>query len=608
MTVFADASKASIADFTEGGVPEGWTANGGEYRSPLYSNAVDRIELRYVSAAVDGAAAVYASSNQVETQIATFTAASSAAAFDFPETTDFRSFRIAAANGLELSSFAAFVSSGSLDAPSGVVISNNVTGTSFDASWSPVDGASGYRVYVWTNVVVGASAGNVVWEETMPGATNASSTTKLSDAKFNACFEHLGWTRADKAGYPTGEDGTIRIGTSETNGWLQTPQINFSDDGMAVRFFARANTANAKSMDIAVGRVSGDVASFVGTVTLTTEMREFTVALPDWCSGDCIRFNSVTTGDRRTIIGPVAVVSGYSSGTETPLRLVDGLDVGELTSCQFAGLPSVPVCFAVEAYGRRGVVSAKTAAAAVDLSNPDKVAALNACRISSLAGKTYSQDFDSLADLTSTTGEKAWLNGTTLQYWQAYRGTAAVTSFNYNGGLGTVGGLYALSSDRGDKVRSLGVYSTKDNEFSFGIAFTNDTDGAIAISSVSYSAQQWGFKNDTGQTLSMSAKVVDDLNWISAHGYGWTELAASQSVVYGDGVAHDTPVSVLVSVDSGPSISIASGQILMLKWTVHSLKSGKPGMMGIDDVSIKFTSGERGFVFRLAGSQTGGQK
>lgn len=586
-------ASGTTADFrTE--TPSDWTVENGEYRSPQYANAVDRIELSYTGVVVSASAAVYATPNggMEETQIATFTAASSAASFDFSEKTDFRSFRIATTNGLELSSFTAYVSSATLDAPSNVAISNNITGTSFDAYWNPVDGATSYKAYVWTNAVVGASMGTEVWKETMPGATNASSSTKLTDAKFTNCFEKIGWTRSNQAGYPTGEDGTIRIGTSSVNGWLQTPQINESGDGMAVRFLAKAFDSSSNGKSMTVERVSGETVTLAGTATLTTEMQEFTIALPAWESGDCIRFNSITNGDRRTVIGTVKVVSGYSAGHEEPAYIdgFDGLDVGDVTSYAFTNLPSVPVFFAVEAYGRRGVKSSLTAVQTVDLSNPDKVAVLNACPLSSLmsSAHTYTQNFDSLASITATTGDKEWLNGTTLEYWQAYKNDDAVTAFKYNGGAGTTGGLYAFATNQNHFVRALGAYSTKDNEFSWGISFTNDTDTTITLSSVVYAAQQWGFKNDTNQTLSVSTKVVDALDWIPSYEDGWTELGSTQSTVYGEGVAHDTPVSTPVSINPATEISIAPGQVLMIKWTIHSLKSGKPCMMGIDDVAVTF--------------------
>lgn len=603
LPVAATGPEMYAVDFTGAGVPQGWTVENGEYRSPEYSNAVDRIELSYSGAGAAASATISAFPKQGDgTSVATLSAASSGASFDFPENTDFRSFRIAAANGLALSSFTAYVSADTLGMPSDVAISNNVTGTSFDASWYPVDGATGYRVYVWTNAVVGASAGTAVWQETMSGATNASSNTKMSDDKFAGCFENSGWTRSDKAGYPTGENGTVRIGTTGDSGWLQTPPIVTAADDLTVRFYAKAVDTKSNGKRIAVERILGETAAFAGTVTLSLEMQEFVIPLPDWESGDCIRFNSITNGDRRVIIGAVTVVAGYSEGSLEP-SYIQNVDVGLATVYSFTGLPSVPVQFAVEAYGRRGVTSEKTEAVEVDLSNPEKVPQLNACPLSSLTSPalTYTQNFDSLATLTATTGDKECLNGTTIQYWQYYKNDMAAASIKYNGGAGNSGGLYALSTNQTHAVRALGAYSTQNDEFSFGLAFTNDTERTVTLSSVAYLAQQWGFANNANQKLSVSVMVTNNLNWISAYSDGWTEIGSTQSTVYGAEDVHDTPVSTPVEATPAEEISIAPGQVLMLKWTIHSLTSGKPGMMGIDDVTVTFSNKPRGIVIKLAG-------
>lgn len=599
LPVAATGPTTYAVDFTGTGTPEGWTEENGAYRSPEYSNAVDRIELRYSGADVAASATITAFPKQGDgTTVATLSAASSGASFDFPETTDFRSFRITVANGLALSSFAAYVSADTLGMPSGVVISNNITGTSFDASWSPVDGATGYRAYVWTNAVVGASTGTAVWQETFANAPAKTSTVVFKDEFTDNGTP--GWTY-EKA-YASISNGAVRVGTTSDKGVLVSPPLPaFSETPLTLRITAwRQSTSDG--VDMPVGVVSGGVTNIVGVVVLGDEAAPHHVTLPALNADDRIAiFSPTNKASARAIIDDVAILSGYSEGSLEPSYIVN-VDVGLVTGHSFTGLPSVPVQFAVEAYGRRGVTSEKTEAVEVDLSNPQKVPQLNACPLSSLAENTYTQNFDSLAALTVPTGDKDWLNGTTLPYWQAYKDADAVDSFNYNAGTGSTGGLYVFATNRNDPVRALGAYSTQNDEFSFGLAFTNDTESAMMLSSVAYLVQQWGFKNDTNQTMSVSVKVVDGLDWISAYSDGWTELGSTQSTVYGAEDAHDTPVSTPVAVTPAEEISIAPGQVLMLKWTIHSLKSGKPGMMGIDDVTVAFASGTRGLVIRLAGS------
>ena len=80
-------------------------------------------------------------------------------------------------------------------------------------------------------------------------------------------------------------------------------------------------------------------------------------------------------------------------------------------------------------------------------------------------------------------------------------------------------------------------------------------------------------------------------------------LHETVSVVYGENVPQETPVSEVVSVTPDPTITIAPGQVLMLKWTAEK-KAGTPGVMGIDDVSVTFSApdGPRGLVIKIADS------
>ena len=86
-----------------------------------------------------------------------------------------------------------------------------------------------------------------------------------------------------------------------------------------------------------------------------------------------------------SILGGAIITLWMGAGAESSMwfALVPGFDAVRNTdlqiSCQsicasFAGLPSVPVQFAVEAYGRRGVTSAKMAVLGVDLAHPGDVA------------------------------------------------------------------------------------------------------------------------------------------------------------------------------------------------------------------------------------------
>ena len=594
LPVAATGPATYAVDFTGAGNPQGWTMENGAYRSPEYSNAVDRIELRYSGAAAAASATITAFSKQGDgTSVATLSAASSGASFDFPETTDFRSFRIAVANGLALSSFTAYVSADTLNAPFSVAISKNTTGTSFDANWYTVVGATGYRAYVWTNAVVGASAGTAVWQETFANAPATSSTgTTFKDSYTDSGAS--GW-HAETV-YAYSQEGAVRVGNTKNKGVLVSPPLPaFSETPLALRITAWRQTTD-EGRDMPLGVVSGGVTNIVGVVTLGDEAAQHHVALPALHAGDRIAiFSPTNKASARAIIDDVAILSGYSEGSLAPSYIVNGLDVGLATGYSFTGLPSVPVQFAVEAYGRRDVKSEKTEAVEVDLANPEKVPQLNACPVSSLTSPalTYTQNFDSLAGT-----ETNWLNGTTLQYWQAYRGNAAVTKITHNTGTGSSGGLYALADDTKSNVRAFGGMTTKTDLLTWGMAFTNDTGRSMILSSVVYSAQQWGIHNSEAHNLTMSYLLSDSLKWIVEETGDWAECCSTEA----DGNKPTVPILTEVRWEPEEPVVIAPGQVLYLKWKIDPPASGSAAMMGIDDVKVTFSSGTRGLVIKLAGS------
>ena len=417
MSAIAGRLVTETADFSGADVPAGWTMSGGIYLSPEYSNAVSRIAFSYgATGGQVGTAQLFAidHASSAETQIVLVNTATTGAAFDFPGSSDYRQFRIAT-DGLTLASFSATWPDTRPDVPSNVV-ATALTTESLEISWDAADGAVGYRVSVWTNTVVGASAGSVAWEDTLPGATNGYSTTKLSDTKFSNCFAHTGWTRSEAGRvYPTGENGTIRVGTKTDSEWIQTPPIEVSGSWIAVRIHAKIGESNANPQML-VERISGNSTNIVGEVTLTSELQEHVLVVSDWNSGDSIRFNSFASGDRRTIIGAVALVSGYSTGTSSPV-VVKEVPVADGTATTIDGLPSaVPVFVGVRAIDAGGVSSATSAGVEVDLANPPPRATLNAWTVSSSADSTCRQDFDSVAGATMTSGDKDFYNGVTIPF------------------------------------------------------------------------------------------------------------------------------------------------------------------------------------------------
>ena len=99
------------ADFLNGLGTNGWTIGVYEWTSPSYGNAVDRIRLEYTGNGNDVAAVFAVPAEGDEMQIATIYGMTSGAMFDFPDSTDFRSFRVRANDngGWNLAAFSAVV-------------------------------------------------------------------------------------------------------------------------------------------------------------------------------------------------------------------------------------------------------------------------------------------------------------------------------------------------------------------------------------------------------------------------------------------------------------------------------------------------------------------
>ena len=225
--------------------------------------------------------------------------------------------------------------------------------------------------------------------------------------------------------------------------------------------------------------------------------------------------------------------------------------------------------------------------------------ALRGSPLSAINGETYEQNFNSLAESTSTSGGKDWLNGITLPYWQAWKGGNAIAAFSYNGGKIRAGGLYALASDIRDSNRALGGFSTKESTVSWGIAFTNDTDVTMRLAGVTCSAQQWGFANTNEHVFSLSFMVTNRMDWITNFSDGWSSCCDVAARAFGKESTHPVPVVTPMAYSPGVPPCIEPGEVLLLKWTVHPPASGYSAMMAIDDLTVTFTRNPRPFTIHL---------
>ena len=595
------AQASEQADFTTGEGTNGWTLSAAECVSPTYTNAVDRISLSYSGAAAGSATVSAIANGGGESPVATLSAAANAATFDFPETTDFRAFRISTTGDWRLFSFAADVSATFLAVPSNVA-ATALTTDSLEVSWDPVADATGYRVSIWTNRIAGASSGTEVWIDDFSRAPAAAGTSPgaLNSSVFNESYADNHYWQCNEFIYPSSSNGAIRIGASDRSkgGVLTSPHLPGGNWRLRMRAWRHSRDDGT---DMPIYRNSSGSISLVHVVSFTKgpgEPEEFQIELPTLLEGDHLMFYSFTNRSPRVILDRVALVPRRSEDVSAPdvIREVSG---GAATTCTIGNLPpSVPVFVRVTATGTHGLSSEASVEVLVDLAHPPPRTVLNAFPISELEEGCYSQNFDSLSYVVNTTTGSPWFNGWTLTYWQLWQDDLAPTNISfYAGGNQTGAKFLAPAASSSTPVRALGARTRQGTRMAWGIAFTNDTDSAVKLTHVSYSVQQWGFANTTNHALVCSYLVANRLDWISNLSEGWQDCGMTAAKCRDD--EHVIPEVMEARYAPQSVIKVHPGEVLYLRWTLEPPISGNSALMAIDDLTVTFTSAFRSFVIHL---------
>lgn len=603
--VASAAGIVSLESGFENGIPPGWTASGDWLASPEFPADVLRVDMTYGSGAQagGGTAAVYAL-RAGETGggacVANLNTLSSGASLSFPEGSGFRSFRIETAGAFSLSSFSAEWYDAVPSAPA-AVRAGEITESSFELSWEPSEGAAGYVVRVWTNVVTGASEGIETWVETFDGLDAGSS--QMSSNAFSRADHVPDWSLAPRENVYMTDSGAIRLGlASKTSGRILVPHV-LAEGENALRLDAwRYGKDDGQSLSASLVSADGAGTNLVGVADLGAAGIVFD--LPAGCAGSTVLLESVqpySSKDHRVAVSRIAFVSGRSAGAGVPDVLLEKYVPGR-TSLAVDGMPSVPVCVSVCAAGEDSSQSPASETLVVDLSNPPARPVLNALAVSSLAGRIYSQGFDGLAGLDYASNRAEWLNGVTLPYWQAYVSGDAAAALVRNQGTATVKGLYALYED-GAAAGAIGALASGGNPVTWGIAFTNDTSSALVLKSVSYSGRQWGFNNTAPQTLKFECLVTNSLVSVTAAG-GWTTGDGWSFVTPSSGgAAPDLPPPPAAVSISPAGVKIPPGHVAVLRWTLDPPAGGKSAMVCIDDLEAVFGIAPETLVMRIARSR-----
>jgi hypothetical protein len=473
---------------------------------------------------------------------------------------------------------------------------SDVSHTSFRLDWPHVTGAAGYRVSVWTNMLVGASSGTVEWSEQFSKslANSSSSPRAINDSEkfYEGYADNAGWTIVSNI-YPSSDTGSVRIGNTSNPGELWSPPLRLSP-GKTLRVKARRQTGEDGAI-FAVYRLSGETLSPIGDAAEIGDLpAECIWQLPEMGEGDCLVFRSASGKSKfRTILDEVEIVDGYVAGTSVPDRAADAAIDGAENSFFADSLSPSVWTYAVEAVDSDGTTIAAFTNE-VDLANPPPNPVLDAVAISGIQRKgdrrVYREDFSSFTNVFTTGNNADWLNGVTLAYWQAYYSEGPVATIIRNKGSGTTKGLYAYWVTNVVSTYSLGTLTAGSaGDFIYGLSFRNDTAFAVNGVNVKFDAMQFGFKNTTEQVLEFEYLVTNELVSIAAPG-SWqscddlafvTQKDANSGLKGGE----DPPWTTEISSDVD-DVKIPTDGYLLLRWRRPAASNA--AAMAIDNVSVSF--------------------
>lgn len=218
---------------------------------------------------------------------------------------------------------------------------------------------------------------------------------------------------------------------------------------------------------------------------------------------------------------------------------------------------------------------------------------------------TYSQDFNTLNGVESTTGI-AWTNGTTpLLGWYAFTLMSATPAavLTYSTGTVAVGGSTGIISFGTTGDRALGSrIANATGDVAYGVKIKNNTSGTINSLQISYAGEQWAYANPCPQVLDFAYK----LNATSLYDAGFTSvpelLFTSPRYVAGvnatnriDGNLAENRVA---SITYTLNVTIPKGEYIWLRWydindpsasTGDCINTGVDHQLSIDDVSVQAT-------------------
>ncbi|TDR24678.1 choice-of-anchor D domain-containing protein [Flavobacterium cheniae] len=206
----------------------------------------------------------------------------------------------------------------------------------------------------------------------------------------------------------------------------------------------------------------------------------------------------------------------------------------------------------------------------------------------------YTQDFNTLAN----TGTPTWVDNSTIASWYSQR-TGTGTTYASNTGTTTAGNLYSFGAVAPSTERALGSIGSGNaaaGSFAHGLLLRNTSGTTVTNLSVAYTGEQWRRENVTAQTITfwyrISSSPITALT--PNNNTGWTAvtvlnfISPQNSAAAGALDGNLAANRVVVPSTAIPSLSLASGDYIMLKWEDPD-HTGSDHGLAIDDLNVSWT-------------------
>lgn len=191
---------------------------------------------------------------------------------------------------------------------------------------------------------------------------------------------------------------------------------------------------------------------------------------------------------------------------------------------------------------------------------------------------TYTEDFDTLASVTSSSLPAGWQLAET--------GSGANNTYGAGAGTSATGNTYSFGSDSSTD-RALGSLRTASVASMFGTVVTNGTGSTITQLTIQFTGEQWrlgalGRADSLNFSYSLDGTSITTGTWTDIHALDFTAPTTTGMTGALDGNAAGNQVLVNYTLTG---LNLTSGASLYLRWADFDA-SGSDDGLAIDNFSI----------------------